>query len=155
MKSLVICVLLTSLFLIVRSNEIKRVPDMEEDKLNYFKTAYAVELQEKNKHWIYYIIHPEVFDINKDRRISKEELCQALLTTLYIDVKLDTVNKIEVQRIKDKIKQFVISLRTPFFNFKQMSHLISTVKHEQVFSIIEMMKFQRGVKENREIEDDL
>lgn len=151
---ILILILLTICVSLFNSQDIvlHEITDKDYEK---FDSIYHLQTDEKNKKWVYYILHPELWDKNRDRRISQKELLNAIIETFFMDEKIYSLEKPVIEAIKEKIKQFIISIKASFLNYKQMSYMTTNLKPEHVFDIQDILKVQKSILDKRELENDL
>ena len=129
--------------------------DIPEEIVEKLQRMANIQEEKANGIWIDYVLHPEKFDLNKDRRISQLELCDAIFTGFFFDKQVEKLEKTVLSFIKQKIRQFVISLKHRFINYKQMSFITYKLSDKDVYDINDIMRLQASLIEKREIENDL
>ena len=112
-------------------------PEITSEAIAQYQAAYIKEENLDQKKYIEPIIKPEKFDLNKDRKISRNELIDAIVYVIYSNDSKKNINipkEVKVN-ILNNIKLFVSQIPYDFLTFKQFSHLMSQVSLTQFFDI--------------------
>lgn len=103
--------------------------EISDEEFAEYEVRYVNENDASEKKYLEAVVKPEKFDLNKDRKISKEEIREALKYVVYPkdqkaikgvpdEVKVHLINNIDL---------FVKHLTQDYFNFKQFSYLMRRV----------------------------
>lgn len=145
--------ILSLIFLISLSNESsfykkEDFPEITSEALSQYQAAYIKEDDPDQKKYIEPIIKPENFDLNKDRKISRKELIDAIVYVIYSKDQKKTKNiPDEVKEtLLNNIKLFASQIPFDFLSFRQFSHLMTKVSSSQFFDIENIKGKLNGLK---------
>jgi len=133
-------------------------PDINQDELLEFELKYREETNEDEKKYLEPVIRPIKFDLNKDGKISKREIREALKYVLYPK---DPLKKIDIGKeldtyVKNNIDLFIKNLDEDSFTFKQFSNLMKKISPFQFLNPDVVQGFQKMNKlKTNEFEGDL
>jgi hypothetical protein len=104
-------------------------PEISHEQYTAFQVKYIEEKDPDAKAHYDAILRPERFDKNKDRKISRSEIRDAILYVIY--PKKDT-KKVEIptevdRHVKSQVDLFVNNLHADHLNYKQFSSLLMKV----------------------------
>ena len=140
--------LISNLNIFICSNQ-EKIPEMSSEDLSQFEASYIQEDDPDQKKYIEPVIRPEKFDLNKDRKISKEELKEAINYVIYPkDTKKSKNIPDEVKTaLKNYVDLYVSNVAIDFMTYRQFSHVMSKVSLTQFFDIENIKGTLNGLKE--------
>jgi hypothetical protein len=102
-------------------------------EVSQLRNKYRNEKDEKEKIYMEVALHPEKYDKNKDRKISRNELKAALIYLIFPKTKAEKLglNKRIKEIVKSKIDVYVTS-KPEFISFPQFSRITMEI-HENQF----------------------
>ncbi len=114
-------------FAITQSEE--RYPEMVDDELIAYEIKYREEKNEDEKKYLEPVVRQSKFDLNKDGKISKREIREALKYVLYPK---DPVKRIQINKnldsyVKNNIDLYVKTLEKESFTYKQFANLMKNI----------------------------
>ncbi len=127
------------------------LPEISTEEIIEFEIKYVNEPNESEKKYLEVVVKPEKFDLNKDRKISRDEIREALLYVTYPkDIKLKKTIPEEVnEHIKNNIDLFVKQVKKDFINFKQFSYLMRKVSITNFMDMDSLKSRMEAKKSNR------
>lgn len=164
-KFLIMIILMNfSLINLTSSREVKshlvqeeEFPELSDEELIRAKQQYLMEEDMDQKGYLEPIVKPEIFDLNRDRRISKEELNKAIKYCIF--PKVASKRKIITEELKNHVNNqvdlFVEGLNFDFLNYKQFGKLINRINAQQFINFETMTNVHMIPKDYREISNDL
>jgi hypothetical protein len=147
-----ICIFLILMFINLNISlclKTENIPEMPPEVLADFEASYIKEDDPDQKKYIEPVIRPEKFDLNKDRKISKEELKEAIIYVIYPKDKKKSKNiPDEVKKsLKNNIDLYVSNIPNEFLTFRQFSHVMSQVTMTQFFDVENIKGTLSGLKQ--------
>jgi hypothetical protein len=90
-----------------KSSSLEKYPEITDDELVMFQIKFREETDANEKKYLEPVVRPDKFDLNKDKKISKQELRKALEYVLYPK---DSRQRVKIDSILDKHVQSNIDL---------------------------------------------
>jgi len=154
LKTAVFFICYLSLLLIVYcEDEIKELTD---DDYTEIRNLYRIEEKEEEKSYQEAALHPEKYDTNKDRKISRKELIKAITYLIFPKKKAiaDTINKKVIEETRKRINNFANS-HPEFLTYRQFSYVIITLKDNSIINPTYYDELVASDKAGLEHENDL
>lgn len=165
-KKLFMIIILTNSFLInfAISREVKshlvqeeEFPELSDEELTRAKQQYVTEEDLDEKGYLEPIVKPEVFDLNKDRRISKEELKKAIKFCIF--PKETSKKKVITEELKNHVNNqvdiFVEGQNFDSLNYKQFGKFMNRINAQNFINLETMTNVHMLPKDYRETSNDL
>jgi hypothetical protein len=110
-------------------NFIEDYSEITNEQYTAFQVKYIEEKDPDAKAHYNAILRPELFDKNKDRKISRNEIYDAILYLIYpkADSKRVDIPKEIDRHVKSQVELFVNNLKYDYLNFKQFSALLMKI----------------------------
>ena len=147
------------IFIITLYNTIISVvyEEFTDDDYNKFQSMYVEEADPEQKAHLDVIIKPEKFDLNKDRKISKEEIKKAINYVIYPKDEKRKKNITEEihSHVQGQLDLFITNLDQNYFTFKQFSKLMSTISSNNFVHHEILRRTIEAKKQRRESEEEL
>jgi hypothetical protein len=154
-KLFFLCAALISLAL-TQNSEI--YPEITSEEYAAFQSKYVGETSADVKAHYNAILRPELFDSNKDRKISRNELREAIIYVIYpkSDSKKVEIPKEVDRHVKSQVDLFINNVRADFLNYKQLSSLLMKITADKFINTEVVKKGQEAkVKKFDESEGEL
>ncbi len=108
---------------------IEKYPEITDEEYLKYELKFYEEKDEDEKKYIEPVIRPRKFDINRDGKISKREIREALKYVLYPK---DPKKRIEINKelenyVKNNIDLFIKNLEEESFTYKQFCNLMKEI----------------------------
>lgn len=105
------------------------LPEITSEEIIDFEYRYVNEEKDTEKRYLELVVRPERFDLNKDRKISRDEVRKALLSVFYSkDEKINKQIPEEVnEHIRNNVDLFVKQIKKDFLNFRQFQYLMRKI----------------------------
>src|SRR5689334_7739774 len=105
-------------FLIVKVLTNKEYPEISNEVLLEVETHFRDETDPDQKAYLEPVVRPERFDLNKDRKISKEEIIKALNYVIYPKdpKKLKSIDDTLRRHVKNNIALFVKNINPDYLS---------------------------------------
>ncbi len=131
--------------------------EFTDDDYNKFQALYVEQSDPEEKAHIEVIIKPEKFDINKDRKISKEEIKKAINYVIYPkdDKRRKNITEEVHSHVQGQLDLFITNLDQNFLTYKQFSKLMSTISSNRFVHHEILRRSIEAKKERRESEEEL
>ena len=162
MQKFLFVILLTNLTFFLLISDVKssntnteEFPEISSEEFSQFQSRYVVVSDDGEKKYLEAVVKPEKFDLNKDRKISKEELKEALHYVCYPkDKKAKKTIPAELDlHLRNNIQLYVTNLNFDKLNFKQFSYLMRKITVTQ-FLTLETVESQMMAKEEKREEGE-
>jgi hypothetical protein len=147
MKVILIFALITSGISMASLNE---YPEITTEEYSAFRIKYIEEKDPDVKAHYDAILRPERFDKNKDRKISRNEIREAILYVIYPkqdSKKVDIPADVD-RHFKSQVDLFINNLNLDFMNPKQFSSLLMKISANN-FVHAEMVRRGQEAKSNK------
>jgi len=165
-KRILILIILANCFLInlnvsreVKSHLLKEeeFPELSDEELIRAKQQYSIEEDFDQKGYLEPLIKPEVFDLNKDRRISKEELKKTIKYCVFPKEgsKKKSITEQLKNHVNNQVDLFVDGQNFDFLNYRQFGKFISRINPEHFINFEIMNNVHMLPKDYREVSNDL
>jgi len=107
----------------------KDIPEVTDEEYDEIRNQYRIEEKKDEKMYQECALHPEKYDLNKDRKISRKELIKAITYLLFPKTRGEkaVIHPKIANIVKNKIQAFV-NEHPEFLTYRQFSHIIMTVK---------------------------
>jgi len=132
-------------------------PELSEEELTRAKQYYATEDDIDQKGYLEPIVKPESFDLNKDKRISKEELKKAIKYCIF--PKENSKKKILSEEFKNHVNNqvdlYVEVQNLDTLNYKQFGKFMNRINAQDFINMETMSNVHMSPKEYRETSNDL
>lgn len=158
MVNLLIIILILSAISVKSNNDEKEIhyEEITEDQLNGIRTKLLNENSESEREFLIRILTPEISDLNKDRKISRNELRSCLDWVLYPQ------SNEEKQKIDHEIRNQLdaginvwVSRVKPKLNYKEFQYILSKIRTELFIDLERAKKTVEARKVNIETGEDL
>lgn len=145
-----------SLLLFISSNkndfELREITNQE---LSEIYAKYSIEKNKKEKEFLAFIVKPEAYDLNKDNRISKNELNKVIRKIVYVDKYTKEKLDANIQsNLNSNIDAFIEYLPS-FLTYKEYQYVISKININMFIDIEHAKVILQGKDQKREHEEDL
>jgi hypothetical protein len=132
-------------------NELSNIPEISSEELAEYEVKYINESDLNEKKYLEAVVKAEKFDLNKDRKISMDELKQALNFVMYPrEKKLHKTIPDEVKvHIENNVDLFIKNIGKKYITIRQFAYLMRTVSlthfinNESLKSQLDAKKEQR------------
>lgn len=130
-----------------------KYPEMPDDELIKYEIRYREEKNEDEKKYLEPVVRSTKFDLNKDGKISKREIREALKYVLYPKdpVKRIQINKDIDKYVKNNIDLYIKTLEQESFTFKQFANLMKNISPYRFLNpdVLQAFKYARkyGINE--------
>ena len=132
-------------------------PELSDEEIIRAKQQFVNEVDIDQRGYLEPVIKPEKFDMNKDRKISKEELKKAIKFAIF--PKDSTKRKQVTEELKDHVNNqvdlYVNNLNFESLNYRQFGKLMNRIVADKFVNFEVMTNVHMKSKEIREIENDL
>ena len=133
-------------------------PEMSQDELLEYELKYREETNDDEKKYIEPVVRAAKFDLNKDGKISKREIREALKYVLYPKdplKRMDIIKELDTY-VKNNIDLFIKNLDEDSFTFRQFSNLMKGISPFQFLNPDVVQGFHKINKlKTTEFEGDL
>lgn len=155
-SNIILCVIILCIFIEYNlCGEFDVIPEISSEQLAEFQAKYVQESDFNERKYLEPVIKPEIFDLNKDRKISMEEFKQALNYVMMPNDKKKY--KVVPQEVKDHINNnidlFLKHVNKRSLTFGQFAYLMRTVSLTQFWNF-ESLKNQLQAKEEQRTEGE-
>lgn len=157
-KNLILLLFIGIIIKLTFSSSNEKYPEMSDEEFLKYEFRFREESNEDEKKYLEAVVRQNKFDLNKDGKISRREIREALKYALYPKdpKKRMNIHKDFDTHIKNNIDLFIKNLDQDFFTFRQFSNLmknISPVKflNSEIVDAINLMHRSQV----KEIESDL
>ncbi len=130
MRKFLLCSLVIVLSMNLISSQIDHTyPSLSDEEFEMFQTKYIQEKDENEKKYIEPVLRPEKFDLNKDRKISRSEVKEALIYMCYPtdQKKAKQLPAYFDEHVRNNIDVFVKNIQKDFLTYKQFAYLVRKV----------------------------
>jgi hypothetical protein len=150
------CLIILSIFINYNlCGEFDVIPEISSEELAEYQAKYVQESDPSERKYLEPVIKPQNFDLNKDRKISMEELKEALIYVMMPNDKRKY--KVVPQEIKDNINNnidlFIKHVNKRSLTFGQFAYLMRTVSLTQFWNF-ESLKNQLQAKDEQRTEGE-
>lgn len=165
-KKIIMLLILTISFLInlTVSREVKshlvqeeEFPELSDEEITRAKHQYLMEEELDQKGFLEPVVKPEAFDLNKDRRISKEELKKAIKYCIF--PKESSKRKVITEELKEHVNNqvdlFVEGLNFESLNYRQFGKFMNRINSQNFINFETMTNVHMLPKDYRETSNDL
>jgi hypothetical protein len=130
-------------------------PDITDAEIQSFQVKYIEEKDPDAKAHYNAILRPEIYDKNKDRKISKNEIREAIIHIIYPKAanRLVEISDEMNRHVKSQIDLFVNNLRTEYLSYKQFASLLMKISANN-FIHKEMMRRNTEAKREQRTESE-
>lgn len=132
-------------------------PELSDEELIRAKQQYLNEEDLDQRGYLEPVIKPEVFDLNKDRRISKEELKKAIKYCIF--PKESSKKKVITEELKNHVNNqvdlFVEGQNFDTLNYKQFGKFMNRINAQNFINFETMTNVHMLPKDYRETSNDL
>jgi hypothetical protein len=128
-KHLIILLLLAIMIKLASSKTNEKYPEMSDEEFLQYEFKFREEKNEDEKKYLEPVVRSNKFDLNKDGKISRREIREALKYALYPK---DPIKRINIHKdfdthIKNNIDLFIQNLDQDFFTFRQFSNMMKNI----------------------------
>jgi hypothetical protein len=147
----IIFFLIIYIFYPVATSNNESYPEISDDEFMAHHNKFREEVDEDEKKYLELVARPERFDLNKDRKISREEIGKALKYALFpSDAKRlrDMANEVK-EHVENNIRLFMKTLNQDSFNYKQFANLMKNIHPSRFVNPEVMASILNAKKEGR------
>lgn len=132
-------------------------PELSEEEIIRAKQQYMNENDIDQKGYLEPVVKPEIFDLNKDRKISKEELKRAIKYCIFPKEpsrKRKITDELK-NHVNNQVDLFVNSQNFENLNYKQFGKFMNRIVADEFINFETMTNVHMIPKDYREIPNDL
>lgn len=114
------------------AEEFEEIAEITDEQYDEIRNMYRIEEKANEKPYQEVSLHPERFDLNKDKRISRKELAKAISFLIFPKTKgeREAIYKGVTKQVKARIDNFVNN-KLEFLTYRQFSTVIIHLKGAQ------------------------
>jgi len=126
-------------------------PEISDEELDQVTQSYIKEENESEKKYLEAVVKPEKFDLNKDRKFSRNEIKEAIFYVTYPkeQKKIKHLPEFLDQHVKNNVDIYVKNIKLDFLNKKQFQFLIQKINVKQFMNFDSLESKQDAIKESR------
>lgn len=104
-------------------------PELNDEEVQRAKAKYAIEEDLDQKGFLEPVVHPEIFDLNMDDKISKQELKKAIQWMIFSKEPKNKkkMKKILIEHVENSIDVYVNSLNIESFTYLQFGKFMNRI----------------------------
>jgi hypothetical protein len=151
------CVGVFFLFNLISSRAITIIPEITDEELaDLISSLRSGEYAKEHEFLLKLVLHPENYDLNKDRKISPLELKKALdWLVLPKDNELrQRVNQDVIERSLAGVELFINGFQSPM-TYKQFLSVLNILRLEHLIDLERAKKNAAAAQQGMELYDDL
>lgn len=132
-------------------------PELSDEEITRAKQQYVMEEDMDQKGYLEPVVKPENFDLNKDRKISKEELKKAIKYCIFPKEgsRMKKITDELKEHVNSQVDLYVNNLNTEYLNYRQFGKFMNRIVADSFINFETMTNVHMKGNAYRETSMDL